>query len=370
MASRGIATPAGKESSFEPSLWGDFFLTYEPQTLQRTDEWMRERTEKLKEDVRRLFKSCNGTGERMLLVDVLQHLGIDHHFDEQIDSAVSEILGSEFSSSSLHEVSLRFRLLREHGHWVSPDVFNKFKGKDGSFNKETTNDPRGLLSLYNAAHLLVHDEPALEEAIAFTRQHLQSMRGRLMSPLAEQVKRALQLPLPRTYVRVEAVCYISEYEEEEGHNPILLELAKWWKELSGFIGLSYVRDRLVECYLWALVPHCEESFALPRIIFAKANVLLTVMDDTYDMHATIEECRQLHEAVQRWDESATSVLPEYLRKFYNEVLRNIKEIGDEMAMNGNYEIAYIKKQLQKQFTYYLQDAEWIHQNHKPSFEIR
>lgn len=218
--------PAGKESSFEPSLWGDFFITYEPQPLQRSEEWMRERAEKLKEDVQRLFKSCNGTGERILLVDVLQHLGIDHHFNEQIDTALSEILESEFSSSSLHEVALRFRLLREHGHWVSSDVFNKFKGEDGSFNKDTTNDPRGLLSLYNAAHLLVHDEPALEEAIAFARRHLESIRGRLMSPLAEQVKRALQLPLPRTCARVEAVCYISEYEEEEGHNPILLELAK------------------------------------------------------------------------------------------------------------------------------------------------
>lgn len=90
----------------------------------------------------------------------------------------------------------------------------------------------------------------------------------------------------------------------------------------------------------------------------------------YDMATCIfkQKYHRLSACTQKWDESATSVLPEYLRKFYNEVLRNIKEIGDEMAMNGNYEIAYIKKQLQKQFTYYLQDAEWIHQNHKPSFE--
>jgi hypothetical protein len=37
------------------------------------------------------------------------------------------------------------------------------------------------------------------------------------------------------------------------------------------------------------------------MIFAKINVLLTIMDDTYDEHATIEECRMLNEAAQRLD---------------------------------------------------------------------
>lgn len=81
------------------------------------------RAEKLKGDVSLLFKTCNGTTARMFLVDTLQHLGIDHHFEEQIDDSLNEILESKFSSSSsLHEVALRFRLLRENGHWVSPGI--------------------------------------------------------------------------------------------------------------------------------------------------------------------------------------------------------------------------------------------------------
>jgi hypothetical protein len=56
--------------------------------------------------------------ERMNLVDVVQRLGIDHHFKEQIDTALKNIQGAEFNSSDLHEVSLRFRLLRQHGLWV------------------------------------------------------------------------------------------------------------------------------------------------------------------------------------------------------------------------------------------------------------
>jgi hypothetical protein len=52
------------------------------------------------------------------------------------------------------------------------------------------------------------------------------MGDSLSSPLAEQVKRALYIPLPRTFRRLETLHCISEYKEEEGHNPLLLELAK------------------------------------------------------------------------------------------------------------------------------------------------
>jgi hypothetical protein len=106
------------------------------------------------------------------------------------------------------------------------DVFNKFKGEDGTFNKDITTQPNGLLSLYNAAHLLIHGELALEEAITFARSYLELVSGSLKPPLSQQVKRALHRPLPRSCKRVETLHYISEYEEEEGHNPILLELAK------------------------------------------------------------------------------------------------------------------------------------------------
>jgi hypothetical protein len=43
-----------------------------------------------------------------------------------------------------------------------------------------------LLSLYNAAHLATpSDEQALDEAISFSRFHLKSMKGKLVSPMAE-----------------------------------------------------------------------------------------------------------------------------------------------------------------------------------------
>lgn len=84
---------------------------------------MTERVNQLKEEVIGLFEACNTTVEQINLVDTLQHLSIDHHFDEQIASTLSSIHGVEFNSSSLHDVALRFRLLRQHGFWVSPGIY-------------------------------------------------------------------------------------------------------------------------------------------------------------------------------------------------------------------------------------------------------
>ncbi len=94
---------------------------------QRSVGWMVERAEKLKDDVRTLFETCDSTDGRMRLVDAVQHLGIDHLFKEEIEYSLSQINASEFISSSLHDVALRFRLLRQHGFRVSPGINLNYK---------------------------------------------------------------------------------------------------------------------------------------------------------------------------------------------------------------------------------------------------
>jgi hypothetical protein len=80
---------------------------------------MAERINELKEEVSGMFQSSKNVVETMNLVDVVQRLGIDRHFKEQIAAAIDSIHSSEFNSASLHEVALRFRLLRQQGYWVS-----------------------------------------------------------------------------------------------------------------------------------------------------------------------------------------------------------------------------------------------------------
>ncbi|EAZ26902.1 hypothetical protein OsJ_10830 [Oryza sativa Japonica Group] len=302
-------------------------------------------------------------GQKMNLVDTLQRLGIDHLFEEEIATTLNTIHGAEFDSPSLHDVALRFRLLRQQGLWVSSDVFNKFKHRDGSFIIDITNDPKGLLSLYNAANLLTHNEEALQEAILFSRHHLELMKSNLKSPLAEQVSRALQIPLSRNLKRVEALSYILEYNvHEQTYNPSILELAKldfnllqhihqrelktitqWWEDLSNDIGLDYIRDRIVECYFWSYSMYFEEEYTRARMILAKFFMLTSLLDDTYDTHATLEECRNLNVAIQSWDESDISVLPDYLKKFFLKVMSNFVEFENELEPHIRHRNAYNRK---------------------------
>lgn len=105
-------------------------------------------------------------------------------------------------------------------------VFNKFKDEISKFKETLDSDVEGLLSLYEAAHLRIHGEEILEEALTYTTHCLNSLVQRLESPLQDQVKRALHSPLHRGVARMETRYYISFYEQQESRNELLVKLAK------------------------------------------------------------------------------------------------------------------------------------------------
>ncbi|KAI5386335.1 hypothetical protein KIW84_072752 [Lathyrus oleraceus] len=55
------------------------------------------------------------------MIDVMQRLNIDYHFQEQIEAFFTR----EYVSPGydLHETAFRFRLLRQQGHFVPSDIF-------------------------------------------------------------------------------------------------------------------------------------------------------------------------------------------------------------------------------------------------------
>ena len=108
-------------------------------------------------------------------------------------------------------------------------MFNKFKDSNGNFKESLVTDIKGMLSLYEATHLRVHGEDILEEALAFTTSHLESMAASQLinSPLlAEHVNGALNRPIRRGLQRLDARHYMSVYQEDPLHNKVLLTFAK------------------------------------------------------------------------------------------------------------------------------------------------
>ena len=106
-------------------------------------------------------------------------------------------------------------------------VFKKFKDEEGNFKESLIGDSLGMLALYEASHLMVDGEEILEEALAFTTTHLQSMSTDPNNPLAKQVIHALKRPIRKALTRVEARYYISIYQQDDSScNKSLLRLAK------------------------------------------------------------------------------------------------------------------------------------------------
>ncbi|XP_060669962.1 (-)-germacrene D synthase-like [Ziziphus jujuba] len=125
----------------------------------------------------------------------------------------------------LYTIAFWFRLLRQHGYYISCDVFNKFKDEEGNFKASLAIDVSGLLSLYEAAHLRIRGEEILDEAIAFTTTHLESMVSRISPHLLEKVTFALNRPIRKNLPRLETRHYVSLYPKEDFHNATLLKLA-------------------------------------------------------------------------------------------------------------------------------------------------
>ena len=106
------------------------------------------------------------------------------------------------------------------------DVFIKYKDEKGNFKETLAGNIRGLVSLYEASHFVIHGEDILDEANAFARKHLKLALPDLNSPLSSLVQLALELPLRKSIERLLSRYYISIYQEEDERNDILLEFAK------------------------------------------------------------------------------------------------------------------------------------------------
>lgn len=90
-------------------------------------------------------------------------------------------------------------------------------------------------------------------------------------------------------------------------------ISRWWSE-SYLPPLDFYRKRHVELYFWAFLGTFEPEFRSSRIAFTKLSTSMTVIDDLYDTHGTLDEIKICTEGVRRWDTSLISRLPDHIQK--------------------------------------------------------
>ncbi|KAI6702990.1 hypothetical protein NL676_012126 [Syzygium grande] len=242
----------------------------------------------------------------------------------------------DFMGEDVHMVALMFWLLRQQGFNISSEVFNKFKDSEGKFRESLIIDVHGLLSLYEACHLRCHGDALMEEALPFAITHLESIdETKVSTSLAKQASRALNQPLLKGLLRLEARHYISLYQEEPSHDEVLLALAK--------LDFNLLQEQ-----------HQKEIGKITRCCEEK------------NLYPTPKQLRRLE---FRWDVDAMDGLLEYTQAHYKELLDLYGEIGNELATKGrSYRLVYAKEAMKKQARWYFREAKWFHIGYTPTME--
>ncbi|GAB2277869.1 hypothetical protein Dimus_012571 [Dionaea muscipula] len=379
--------------NYHPSIWGDRFTTYvcDDEAMKR---W-REEAEELKEKVRKMLTdheimTTANLPKKLKLIDAVQRLGVSYHFEQEIDELLEQIFINHktcVADYNLHDTALLFRLQRQQGYKVSCDVFKKFRDSKGSFKEDSV---AGTLSLYEAAHLRVHGEDILDEALDFTTRQLNSVLiTNLSHPLAKQIQHALRRPIRKSTPRLEAWHYTSfYYKESESHDENLLKfakldfnilqkmhqkemsiLARWWKDLDFKRKLPWARDRLPECYLWILEVYYQPQYATSRMFATQVIALTSIIDDIYDVYGTHEELVLFTEAMERMDISAIDQLPEYMKPCYQALLDVYGEMEEKISGEGNsYQMGYAKEAMRVLIRAYFEETKWLNRGDIPTYE--
>ncbi|KAM0001678.1 putative alpha-isocomene synthase [Helianthus debilis subsp. tardiflorus] len=217
-------------AKFPPSVWGDQFLVYDQEEDQTGVEKV---VEDLKEEVKKeILRALNIHAEHtnlLILVDAVERLGIDYYFEEDIKQVLQHFYDAYGDNWNGGATSVWFRIMRQHGFFVSSDIFKSYKDKDGAFKEPLKSDIEGLLELYEATYLRVPGEVILDEALAFTRGRLDDISkdpSLSNSMVSKQIQEALKQPLHKRVPRIEALRYIPFYQQQTSHNKSLLKLAK------------------------------------------------------------------------------------------------------------------------------------------------
>ncbi|KAE8686875.1 Isoprene synthase [Hibiscus syriacus] len=382
-----------RSANYQPTIWNYDFL----QSLNndQADVIYKERAAKLEQELRFAINDEDAEPVNLLeLIDDIQRLGLGHRFEMDIDRALRKFVSSDDGGvameDNLHAAALRFRLLRQHGYGISQDIFKSFKDNKGNFKGCLHKDVKGMLSLHEASHLAFEGEDLMDGTLQFSRMHLRDLHGVSSSEicLLEQVSHALELPLHRRMLRLEARWYIETYSRSATVNPTLLELAKldfnmmqstlredlkemtrWWTGTGLASKLNFARDRIMECFFSTIGLVPEPKFRNCRKNITKVASMVTIIDDIYDVYGTMDELELFTDTVQRWDVCTAKNLPKCMELCFLALYNSVNEMAYEtLRDHGQNIIPYLTKAWTDLCKTFLKEAKWEHSKHVPTFQ--
>ncbi|KAK4276127.1 hypothetical protein QN277_019115 [Acacia crassicarpa] len=375
---------------FQPSIWPyDYIQSLSSDFKEKS---YAEEIDRLKDEVRVMLSNLENPMNQLELIDILQRLGVDRYFGLEINNIIESVYKKSKdtlkTNNNLYATALEFRLLKQHGYDVSSDVFKGFLDDKGNFHSDLSVDIMGMLSLYEASFLSMEGEIILDEARNFSSTYLKEFvhENKEDNEISLLINHALEIPLHWRIKRLEARWFIDVYERRQNMSPALLKLAKldfnilqakyqedlkhasrWWKRLGLEEKFSFLRDRMVESFVWTVAFAEEPQFGYYRRMTAKVNAVVTFIDDIYDTYGELEELEVFTQIVDRWDIDAIDSLPEYMKICFLALYNFVNEVAfDVLKEKGHNTIPYLKKVWADLCKTYLVEAKWHRNGYKPS----
>ncbi|OAY26031.1 probable terpene synthase 13 [Manihot esculenta] len=296
-----------------------------------------------------LNKEGEDAFECLPMVDAIQRLGIEYHFQDEIDSFLKRhyMIHSTYNYNDLHEAALSFRLLRQAGYHVLAGVFDNFKDREGKYKQNLDYDVKGLLGLYEASQLSIGGEDhILDEAGDYSYRLLNSWVTQLDDNQARAVEKTLEYPHHKSLARFMAKHFITDFQGGNGwmnelqqlakldfksvqsqYQQEILEISRWWKNLGLSKELKFARNQPLKWHIWSMAAFKDPSWSEQRLDLTKSISFVYLIDDIFDVQGTLDELVLFTEVIKRWDISTTEQLPQYMRTCFKALDNVTNEIS-------------------------------------------
>ncbi|KAL8259359.1 hypothetical protein R6Q59_027312 [Mikania micrantha] len=355
------------------------------------------------------------------MVDQVQRLGLSEYFSDEIDHILRKVYRSymvhecliqdnwNYITEKLYKDALAFRLFRMHGYNVSPCTICWFL-HDNDLLHHLEHNYRHFTSLfysvYKATDLIFLGETELHEARSFSRKMLQKILTLknieddnlvIFPNLLHVINEELSTPWIARLDHLDHRMWIEQnkvgplwtgkasfYKLSCVHNTDLMQLAlqnymfkqsiyqnelhelKEWSKKWGLTEMGFCREKTLYCYFAVSSSTSLPHDSLIRMLVAKSAILITVADDFFDMHGTLEELHVLIEAINRWD-------GEGLRgpsKVIFDVLDHlVKDITNTLILRWNVDVTEDFRSLwQETFNSWLTETTWGRSGYIPSVD--
>nr|QHU78622.1 linalool synthase [Albizia julibrissin] len=383
-----------RSANYQPSSWS--YEHIQSITSEYGKESYVEERDELKVRVRVMISQLRSDLDKLEFIDVLQKLGVSHLFDHEIRNMLQHVSAKEYEEnrskikSDLHTIALQFRILRQHGYDVSSEVLTCFQDEIGNFDFR---DIKGMLSLYEASFLSMEGETILDEARDFCSIYLKKFVKENKDSdeiLSVMISHALELPLHWRIPRLEAPWFIDLYHRSNHVSPALLKelarldfnivqathqqdlkyTARWWKEMrDNGEKLSFVRDLPTENFFWGVGMASQPELSYFRREMTKITSFITIIDDIYDVHGTLQELELFTHVIHRWDIHSLGILPSYMKICFLGLYNSVNEVALAILKRTGIDIIpCLKKVWGDLCESYLKEARWYNNGHVPSLQ--